>query len=43
MYHIYSERCEDAREEHQATGNTANLRDNVLGEVSVNTGIRFEF
>lgn len=41
--YLFWGRCEDAREEHHATGNTANLRENVLGEVSVNTGIRFEF
>lgn len=43
VYHIYSERCEDTREEHHATGNTANLRENILWELSVNTSIQCGF
>lgn len=31
--YLFRERCEDAREEHHATGNAANLRENILGEV----------
>lgn len=41
--YLFWERCQDAREEHHATGNTANLRENILGEVSVNTSVHFEF
>lgn len=43
VYHIYSKRCEDTREEHHATGNTANLRENILWELSVNTSIQCGF
>lgn len=41
--YLFRERCEDTREEHHAPGNTANLRENILWELSVNTSIQFSF
>lgn len=40
---IFREESEGPRGAHHATGSTANLREKVLREVSVNTSIQFDF